>query len=163
MKRWIVFAFVLMLGSLCAKSVLALGCDFTKEEIAAAGKHCVHGYWVNEQSVAFYAGETTLLNRELPKYLEGNYSTRQVVLHIGTKRVSSPWDTKPRNLFADWSVNSWDDPEDSNKAVPHFKLQIDVWLSSKITLESLHIPDGYEVVSGREIEQYIHKRKRSSK
>jgi len=163
MKRWIILMFVLVVGSISAEEVFAVGLDFTKEQIAAAGKHCVHGFWVNEQTVVFYAGDTAQLNRDLPKYLEGQYATRKVVIHVGTKRAESPWDTKPRETFADWSVNTWNDPADAAKAVPRMRMQIDIWLGSKIQLEDLRIPEGFEVVSGGEIEKFIQQRKQQSK
>ncbi len=53
MKRWLTFVLVLVAGSMTAKEVFAVGSDFSKEQIAAAGKHCVHGFWVNEQTVVF--------------------------------------------------------------------------------------------------------------
>jgi hypothetical protein len=163
MKRLVFGCLMLVIAGATAKEAFALGNDFTKEQIAAAGKHCVHGYWVNLQNVLFFAGDVAQLNRDLPKYLQGDYASRKVVLHVGTKRAESPWDTKPRDTFADWSVNTWDDPADAAKATPRFLLQIDIWLGSKISLEDLRIPEGFEVVSGGEIEKFIQQRKQQSK
>ncbi len=163
MKRRMTFVLVLVVGCMSAKEVIGVGNDFTKEQVAAAGKHCVHGFWVNEQSVVFFAGDTDQLNRDLPKRLEGQYATRKVVIHVGTKRAESPWDTKPRDTFADWSVNTWDDPEDAAKALPRMRMQIDIWLGNKIKLEDLRIPEGFEVISGGEIEKFIQQRKQQFK
>jgi hypothetical protein len=137
----------------------AIGNDFTKDRIAVAGKHCVHGFWVNEQTVVFYAGDTSLLNRDLVRLLDGKYASRKVVIHAGTKRAESPWDAKPRDTFADWSVNTWDDPDDAAEAVPRMRMQIDIWLGSAIQLQDLRVPDGFEVVSGGEIEKFIQQRR----
>ena len=163
MKRLVFGCLLLVIAGVTVKEAFAVGNDFTKDQIAAAGKHCVHGFWVNEQSVAFYAGDAAQLNRDLPKYLEGEYASRKVVLHVGTKRAESPWDTKPRDTFADWTVNTPDDPADAAKATPRFLLQIDIWLGSKMKLEDLRIPERFEVVSGREIEQFVEARKGMSK
>ena len=67
-----------------------MGTDFPKDQIAAAGKHCVHGFGVNEQSVVFYAGDAAQLNRDLPKYLEGEYALRKVVLRANSCAQGCP-------------------------------------------------------------------------
>jgi hypothetical protein len=38
-----------------------------------------------------------------------------------------------------------------------------IWLGNKINLEELRIPEGFEVVSGGEIEKFIQQRKQQSK
>jgi hypothetical protein len=91
---------------------------------------------VNEQFVVFYPGDP--------------------------QRAKSPWDAKPRDTFADWSVNTWDDPEDAAEAAPRMRMQIDIWLGSTIKLEDLRIPGEFEVVSGEEIEKFIQQRKQQS-
>jgi hypothetical protein len=162
MNRWLLaLAGVFALAT--AAEAWALGSDLSQKEIVAHGKHCVHGFWVNEQTVTFYAGDAELLNRDLVKLLEGQYASRKVVIHAGTKRAESPWDKQPRDVFADWSVNTWDDPEDAAKAVPRMRMQVDVWLGSKIKLEDLRIPAGFEVVSGGEIEKFVEERKQGAK
>ena len=152
-----------LLAGILSSRAFALGNDFTKDQIATAGKPCVHGFQVNEQIVVFFTGDAAQLNRDLLKYLEGEYASRKVVLHVGTKRVESPWDSKPRDTFADWSVNTWDDPADAAKAVPRMRMQIDIWLGSKIKLEDLRVPEGFEVVSGGEIEKFLKQRKQQPK
>jgi hypothetical protein len=160
MVRRMTFAitFVLAVGA-GSPVIFASGFDFTPAMISAAGKHCVHGFWVNEQSVAFYAGDTDQLNHDLSEHMEGRYATRKLVIHVGAKRAESPWDKTPRDLFADWSVNAFDDPNDADQAVPRMCLQVDVWLSSKIKLEELRIPDKFDVISGGEIEKFIQRRR----
>jgi len=161
MKRFMFGLLLLSITGATASKALAWGSDFTKDQIATAGKHCVHGFWVNQQTVVFYAGDAFLLNREFSKCLEGEFALRKVVIHVGTKKAESPWDTKARDTFADWSVNTntWDDPADAAKAVPRMQLQIDIWLGSKIKLEDLRIPEEFEVVSDGEIERFIKKAK----
>lgn len=152
----------LAITAVAASSLLALGSDMNKEQLAAAGEHCVHGFWVNEQTVLFFAGDAAQLNRDLPKHLEGNYAVRKIVIHPGTQRAGSPWDAKPRDLFADWSVNTYDDPDDAARATPRFVMQIDVWLGSKIKLEDLRIPAGFQVESGGEIEKFVERQQKQA-
>jgi hypothetical protein len=161
MKRWMIFVLVLAAGSMSAKEVFALGSDFTKNQLATFGEHCVHGFWVNGDTVTYYAGDTAQLNRDLQNCVGGQCKSRKVVIHVGTNRAKSPWDTKPRDIFADWSVNTTDDPAD--EAAPRIRMQIDIWLGSKIKLEDLRIPKGFEVVSGGEVEKFIQDRKQKSK
>jgi len=147
---------------------LALGGDYSKEQIATAGKHCVHGYWVNDRTNLFFAGDTAQLNRDLLKYVAWPCSKRKLVIHVGTKRAKSPWNTKEPNIFADWSANTWKPPADATQPVhpvqlARMEMYIDIWLGSKIKLEDLRIPEGFEVVSGGEIEKFIQKRKQESK
>jgi hypothetical protein len=88
MKQLISGFFALVVALTSATAIFAVGSDFSKEEVAAAGKHCVHGFWVNEQTVRFYAGDTALLNDDLSRWLEGQYASRKVVIHSGTTRAS---------------------------------------------------------------------------
>jgi hypothetical protein len=149
------FGIIFVAITAAATDAFALGSDLSKAELSSAGKHCVHGFWVNEQTVLFFAGDANQLNRDLPKYLEGSYASRKVVIHAGTTRAKSPWDKQARDTLADWSVNTFDDPADAAQATPRMRLQIDLWLGSKIALDDLRIPDGFEVVSGGEIEKFI--------
>jgi hypothetical protein len=146
MKR-LAFGCLLLMGvGATSNKAFAVGSDFTKDEIAAFGKHCVHGFWVNQQTVLFFAGDAAQLNRDLLKHLEGEYASRKIVIHPGTKRAESPWDTKARDTFADWAVNTWDDPADAAKAVPRMRMQIDIWLGDRIRIKDLRIPKEFEVV-----------------
>ncbi len=163
MKRLALSCLFIVISGAAVAEAVAAGSDFTKDQLAAGWTHCVHGFWLNEQIVKFYAGDTDQLNRDLPKFLEGQYASRKVVLHVGTKRAESPWDKKPRDIFADWSVNTYVDPEDALKGTVRMQMQIDVWLGNKITLKDIRIPDGFDVLSGGEIEKFIQQRKEQSK
>lgn len=99
MKRLALGCLLLMSSAITSRQAFAVGKDFTKDELAAFGKHCVHGFWVNQQTVLFFAGDAAQLNRDLPKHLEGEYAPRKVVVHPGTKRAESPWDTKARDTL----------------------------------------------------------------
>jgi hypothetical protein len=162
MNRLLVAILAFLMIATSATDVRALGWNFTKEDYAAVGKHCVHGFWVNEMSVAFVTGDMAQLNVDLAKLgVEGHYATRKVIIHVGTKKAKSPWDKNDGDTFADWSVTRSDVQADAAKAVPRVQLDIDIWLSSKIRLENLRIPVGFEVISGGEIERFIQNRKGS--
>jgi hypothetical protein len=141
----------------------AWGIDMKKEELAAVGKHCVHGYYVNETSVVFFQGNAVQLNDDLSKLKDARLASRKLVIHPGTQRAKSPWDKQVRDTFADWSVMTYDDPADAAKAVPRVRLQIDVWLGNKIDLSELRVPEGIEVQSGGEIERFVQRNKHKSK
>lgn len=168
MKRWITVMLVLVAAGMFAAEAFALKVDFTKEEVAAAGKHCVHGYTVNVTTVvAFFAGDAASFNEQLSTLgkskhelqQDATFATKKVVLHPGPMVVSRYY--KPeRAISTDWSVTTW--PEDrSNPSKVH--LQIDIWLGGQIKLEELRIPADFEVVSGGEIEKFVEGRKSKSK
>jgi hypothetical protein len=159
MKRSHLGLVAIALVTTAAARVLALGVDLTPQEIAQRGKHCVHGYWINERQVTFYAGDTAQLNRDLAKMLEGSYASRKVLIHAGTTSAGSPWDKARRNIAADWSVDTYDDPDDAARAVPRFRLQVDIWLGSKIKLDDLRIPPQFDVASAGEIEKFVQRHK----
>jgi hypothetical protein len=163
MSRLKIGFLVLAMSATTATEVFAWEFDFTKEQRAAAGKHCVHGFFSNESTVAYYFGDAAQINLDLPKLLEGRYATRTVVLHVGTMPAATSWDKKARDTFADWSIQTFDDPADATKAVPRMRLQVDIWLGGKINLEKISVPKEFEVVSGGEIEKFIQERKRKSK
>ena len=166
MNRMMFGILVLVVGAVSATHVFGHGHDFTEGQVAAVGKHCVHGFSISEQTVVFYAGDTARLNDDLSRFLEGQYATRRVVIHSGTKKVESPWDMDlgiQRQTLADWSVNTWDDPADAAKASPRIHMQIDIWLGRKTKLDDLCIPKGFEVVSGGEIEKFVQGRKPAAK
>lgn len=80
MKCLIFGCLLLLISAAAFREVFAASGDFTKEQIAASGKHCVHGFWVNEQNVAFYAGDTAQLNRDLALHLKGEFASRKIIL-----------------------------------------------------------------------------------
>ncbi len=139
-----------------------MGSDFTPEQIAAQGKNCVHGYWVNLTSVTYFTGDAATLNDHfgtLGLKAKATYATKKVVLHPGPKKASSPWDNAERNISTDWSVTLWLD----GGMNPGAHLQIDIWLGGQVKLEDLRIPADVEVVSGGEIEKFIQERMEKSK
>src|SRR5262249_10819958 len=64
----------------------------------------VHGYFVNETDVFFFAGDTDRLNVFLKSYSQLPDAKLRLVLHLGTLEVKSPWDKQPRDIKADWRL-----------------------------------------------------------
>jgi hypothetical protein len=147
-----------------ASNVFALGSDFSAKQIAEVSKHCVHGYWVNELTSYYYRGDAAAFNAEIKKLDESPlpvmWASRKVILHIGPKKAASPWDKAPRDIATDWSVTTWigEEPPAGDGSLPQHQ-KIEVWLGGNLKLEDLKIPEGYDVVSGREIEEFLAKRK----
>ena len=157
---------VLLMVATTAATALGLGADFSAKEIAAMGKHCVHGYWVNELTSYFYRGDAAAFNEHIKKLDEQalapvTWASRKVILHIGPKKAASPWDKTPRDIACDWHVTTWmgDGPKPDEGPYPTHR-QIDIWLGGNLKLEDLKIPADYEVVSGGEIEAFLGKRKK---
>jgi hypothetical protein len=156
---------VLILACLAAaSSAFALGSDFSAKELAGISKHCVHGFWVNELTTYYYRGDATAFNAEIKKLDESptpvTWASRQVILRIGPKKAASPWDKAPRDIATDWQVTTWigEAPPAADGSLPHHQ-KIEVWLGGNLKLEDLKIPEGYEVISGREIDEFLAKRK----
>lgn len=138
-------------------NLMGMGSDFSKEELKKGWKHCIHGFWVNDETVKFYQGDTNQLNKDLKEFSNHvfPYSSITVILHSGTKRAWSPWDKKPREEFSDWSIHTF--LPDAPKAKSGLEVKFDVWIGNKIDLDKLMIPKECKVVSGNEIDNFIHK------
>src|SRR5262249_17849404 len=121
----------------------------------------VHGYWVNETDVFFYNGDSKAFNEFADGYSQLKGTQLRVVLHAGTKKARSPWDTAARDIPDAWSLHAPSDPLDKDgvpKAGNGYYTRVDVWLGSQVKLEELRIPANVEVVSGGEIEKFIAER-----
>jgi len=158
-----VVAFLIAMQFAAPETAFALGWDMGPKERAAMGAHCVHGYWVNESQCVYYAGDVALLNADLAKLeasskdLPITFATRKIIIHAGTKQAASPWDKGPRDIPADWSVQTFDEPNDAAKPVPGRHLQVDIWIGSRLKLNDIQIPAGFAVESGGEIEAFVRK------
>ena len=113
----------------------ALGSDHTKEQIAAQGKTCVHGYWINSSDVYFHAGDVASLNQYLAKQ---NAAKLNVVFHTGTKKARSPWDTADRPLPVDWTITTG--PMVTGNRTQADRIQVDVWLGGKFKRAEVTVP-----------------------
>lgn len=156
MSQWFTLTLTLLFSSVAVSDARALGNDYSREELGQKGQLVkgqtpVHGYWVNWEDTFFYSGDTAELNRFLEAY--GKLSTgRRVVIHPGTRKARSPWDRADRDIPIDWSYYRSNAKADARRPVPN---RLDIWLGSRIKLEELRIPEGVEVVSGGEIEQFV--------
>jgi hypothetical protein len=132
---------------LCAGEADALGSDHPAERIAAEGKTCVHGYWVNQTDVFFHAGNTADFNAALAALAKQPKLKIKVVVHAGTTKARSPWDKADRTS-ADWSVTTggWavlgqPDPGDT--------VQIDVWVGGNVKEADVKYPPGTDVSAAK--------------
>jgi hypothetical protein len=125
----------------------------------------VHGFWVNETDVFFYAGDTQAFNQFLEAYAKLPKTSLRVVIHAGAKNARSPWDKQDRDLPIQWSLTS-----SIRGGIPNadhkdgrFYTRVDLWLGSRIRLEELRIPANVEAESGGEIERFIEERRQQLK
>jgi hypothetical protein len=163
------FVFRLVMAILClapATNAFALGSDFSAKQIAEVSKHCVHGYWVNELTSYYYRGDVAAFHAEIKKLDESplpvTWASRQVILRIGPKKAASPWDKAARDIATDWQITTWigEEPPAADGSLPRHQ-KIEIWLGGNLKLEELKIPEGCEVISGREIDGFLAKRKAS--
>jgi hypothetical protein len=126
-----------------------------------------YGYMINSASYHFFNGDTTALNRWLEKEALGLEAVRtettvaKVVIHTGTGDYKSPANLDQIKRRADWSLAHIPDfsvSEGGKKIVPTLDIKIHVWISDKMRLDELKIPQGFVVESGGEIEQFIRAR-----
>jgi hypothetical protein len=154
---------VLIIGCfhLTVSKAHALGADHGKAGLAKGelvkGQTPVHGYFVNEVDVFFYAGDTAAFNKFAVRYGKLKKATLRVVIHPGTKKARSPWDQADRNIPVTWSYHAAETGEAPGQPAP---TQVDVWLGSQINLKDLRIPANVEVMSGGEIEKFVADRKK---
>jgi hypothetical protein len=161
MKRWLTILLVLTAASALTCEAFALLIPYSKERIAAHGKHCVGGYDGNFGATGtYYAGDVAALNEQLAALAKTNEeSPKTVIIHPGTMLVPRYLEAD-RDLSTDWLVTTWPGRGDE-RPVTH--LQVDIWLGSRIKLADLRIPTVFDVQSGDEIQAFIdqHKKLRS--
>jgi hypothetical protein len=170
MARLFLFALALSCWALTAPEAFALGSDHPEGPVAgneswpeglkvlANWQNRVHGYWVNETDVFFYAGESGAFNKFMEGYSKLKNTGLRVVVHAGAKKARSPWDKAERDIPVAWSLHASFSPLDKvvvPNAGDRFYTRVDVWLGSRLKLEDLRIPAAVEVVSGGEIEKFI--------
>jgi hypothetical protein len=151
------YALVLGLFVFTPPKALALGRDLPADVLAQQGPNCVHGFMVNWTDTFFFAGDTAAFNKFVEGYSKRNDLKLRVVLHVGTKKARSPWDTADRDIPVDWSYHVWNVTPDPSNPAPS---KVDVWLGGRIKLDELRIPANVEVVSGGEIDNFIRERQK---
>jgi hypothetical protein len=161
MRRLAAIALILGCFHLTASTACALGADHGKGGLAKGelvkGQAPVHGYWVNEVDVFFYAGDTKAFNKFAASYGQLKKVSLKVVIHPGIQKARSPWDKADRNIPVTWRYYVSARDGTPGKPAP---TQVDVWLGSQIDLQELRIPANVEVVSGGEIEKFVADRKK---
>lgn len=106
MRTVMTFALALLVTGWCAREASAMGSDHPKKRLAAQGLTCVHGYWINESDVFFYAGDAADFNKFAAELAKRQGAKLQIVIHKGTKKARSPWDKADRDIVVDWSVTT---------------------------------------------------------
>ena len=152
-----------------ATEVSAWLIPFSKARIAAAGKHCVHGYDGNFGAVGtYYAGDTAAINEQLANFgkpktasiFNTSFVSKTVVLHVGPMVVPKYLDRK-REIPTDWLVQTFR-RSDSGK-FGGLRLHVDIWLGGRVKLSELRIPADFTVKSGREIEDFLERQPKKEK
>ncbi|MCI0641739.1 MAG: hypothetical protein L0Y72_26300 [Gemmataceae bacterium] len=172
MQRTLLLVLCILLSN--SPKALALGSDHPKGPVGEASfwpkglaelanlPQRVHGFWVNDTDVFFFAGDTAALNRFLADYAKLEKMTFQVVLHPGPKKARSPWDEQDRDIPVDWKLYCnlrGGDQFDEKNAPGVMYSRVDVWLGRNISLDQLQVPANVDVVSGGEIERFVKERK----
>ena len=145
LKPVTLFALVLLLAGWGSLEAFALGSDHPKEQLAAQGPNCVHGFFINESDVFFFAGDAADFNRAAAELVRKGTKV-QIVVHRGAKKARSPWDKADRDLPTDWSVTTGPMARSPSVTGPEL-VRIDVWLGGRIEEADLQYPSEAEIVS----------------
>ncbi len=145
----------MLLGSLCfhPSMACAIGGDHTKQELAKHGANCVHGYFVNDTDVFFFAGEAAEFNQAAAALAKKKGVKLRIIVHAGAKKARSPWDKADRDIPVDWSVTTYGPITREVLKQEAETIKIDVWLGGKIKKDEVKYPPGTEVISGTEVEK----------
>jgi hypothetical protein len=130
----------------------------------ANSRPTVHGYFVNDEDVLLYAGDTKALNEFVKQYADTSGIEKDVVLRVGPKKARSPWDHEDRDIEVNWSLYIAGPMSIADRpAGAPLVTRIDVWLGGAINLAKVEIPDGVKVTSGGEIDAYVAGREKKAK
>lgn len=104
----------------------------------------VHGFFVNDEDVFFFAGNTTNFNEFLASYSKiSGIEKHRIVLHGGVGEAKSPWGTNGQ--ACDWKLyacpKSWLAQDPKQKT---FVLEVHFWTGGKIAPEQIAVPKGVE-------------------
>jgi len=168
MQRLSLFIASLTACLLAVTIAQALTVAYGRRDIAEAGAGCVGGWISGHGKIAYFRGDTELLNLQLTLLATGTAEHRpaKVVLHTGKKLVDDPneqpvtefGDQERNQLAIDWSVRRScpsDDVLAGRCKCDRRIVTVNIWIANDIHLDTLSIPTGLAVESGREIEQYI--------
>ena len=118
------------------------------------------GYFVNADTVFYYAGDTGELNTFLKGYAQLKDTPLRVVLHPGRAKAKAPW-KKQAGVSCDWRVSVinrlWrrNPPKPDDDLWGPYSVSVDVWLGRGIELKRLKVPAAAAVKSGGEIEGFV--------
>ncbi|MBT4864633.1 MAG: hypothetical protein HON53_05840 [Planctomycetaceae bacterium] len=171
MKKCFAALLVVVTVGVFANEVSAWLIPFSKARIAAAGKHCVHGYDGNFGAVGtYYAGDTAAINEQLanfgkpkiPSILNTPFVSKTVVLHVGPMVVPK-YVAQNRKIPTDWLVQTFRRSDSDSGKFGGLRLHIDIWLGGRVKLNELRIPADFTVKSGGEIEDFIERQPKNKK
>lgn len=159
---------------LCATIAHALTIGYGQNDFAEAGAGCVGGWVSDHGNIAYFRGDTELLNTHLTLLASNSvgHSLPKIVLHSGNKvidnpeerpvtgfiSVDQPTDPNPNQLAIDWSVRRYcpfNDVITGRCKCDRRIVTVDIWIANNVDLGTLSIPAGLSVESGREIEQFV--------
>ena len=143
----LIVAIVLVAGD--SQEAIAIGGDHPKERLAAQGHNCVHGFFINESDVFFYAGDAAEFSKFAADQAKKQGSKLRVVVHSGAKKARSPWDKADRDIPVDWSMTTGPMAWGTQKKGEGKQVRIDLWLGGKVNKEDVKYPPGTEVSISR--------------
>ncbi|HEX5397416.1 MAG TPA: hypothetical protein VFY06_00010 [Verrucomicrobiae bacterium] len=108
----------------------------------------IHGFFVNDEDVFFFAGSATNISSFLEDYskIGGTVDKHRLILHGGVGEAKSPWETNARPC--DWELygqgNGW-----NNGICTNYILEVHFWTGGKIALNQVVIPKNVEVTKAK--------------
>lgn len=170
MRRRLFFGGSLAACLLAATIAQALTIGYGQRDFAKAGPGCVGGWISAHGNTAYFRGDTELLNLQLASLAAeaAEQTPVKVVLHAGAKLVDNPeeqpltgvGDEDRNRLAIDWSVRRSCPPDDilgGRCNCVRQTVTVDIWIADNVHLDSLSIPSGVSLESGREIERFVEK------
>lgn len=139
----------IVLVAWASQEAFAMGGDHPKERVAAQGRNCVHGYFINESDVFFYAGDAAEFNKFAADQTKKQGSKLRVVVHNGAKKARSPWDKADRDILVDWSMTTGPMAWGARQKGEGEQVRIDLWLGGKVKKEDVKYPPGTEASVSR--------------
>lgn len=153
-----------MLGMHAAHGLIL---PFGQREVAEAGAGCVAGFTADHGTVAYFHGDTVLLNAALASLANDARFPRpaKVVLHAGAGKIVSPEESfyvnvKPEaeQILVDWSIRK-NCPStrvlDGTCDCEDRQITVEIWLGSAIDLGELQVPRAFVVRSAGELEAFV--------
>ena len=143
---------------------------FGRHELSDAGAGCVAGYTSDHGTIAYFQGDTAMLNAYLASLAgrDRHSGKVRVVLHAGAHTIEAPEESladvltpAPTPISVDWSAR---------KSCPFEKVRtgtctcdvrevvVEIWVADEIKLDDLRVPEHFQVESAGEIERFVKRR-----